>query len=355
MGAMLQFSKDDTTFYKGLGILMIVIHNYCHWTPGFGLENEESFNKEHVYTFISYLQTFNFKTIFAAVFAFLGHYGVQIFIFFSAYGLTIQYQGKKSSDLKFLLTKLKKIYFLLGFAIMVAVSFNFVLGNMINPKSVLWETFLLASTVSSFSNIYLYKLFSGPYWFFALIIQLYVLYPIFYKLFLKFTRENIWLLFIILYILIYPLHYYTAQNHFTLFGNIIGHLPEVFLGIALARYRDINCGFVGVLVASLVFVGSQFYEVLFPLSFLSVTIILLYLFRYIQGLTNEYFRGTILFTGQISMILFVVNGPLRGVSLYNISDQALRTERVLWFLVILYFVSYILFNVYRKICSKLKI
>jgi|APEBP8051072266_1049373.scaffolds.fasta_scaffold00210_25 Acyltransferase family. len=355
MNSQSVFSKSHTTFFKGIGILMIVIHNYCHFQQGFKLENEESFNSENVWVFLSHLQSGNLKSIFTAVFAFLGHFGVQLFIFFSAYGLAIKFSRRKESVCDFVLRRLKKIYFLLGFAILFWIIFTLSLGTVLYPKSVVYITFLLASTISNFTNVYLFKIFSGPYWFFGLIIQLYLLFPIFYKFLKRFNMKSLWIPFLLVYLLIMPLHYFTAQNTFSLFGNVFGHLPEVFLGIAMAQkqFKSFSKGVV--FLSALIFAGSQFFEFLFPFSFLCVTILLIQGISWLEENSNSFLKKFVLYTGTISMILFIVNGPLRSHPLFSIENQELRFVRILIFLPILFVLSHLLFKIYSFLTAKLKI
>ena len=87
------FSREQTEILKGIGILLIVLHNFYHnLTPLIG-QNEFVF---HSKTITLFLQTivYNPQDILRAIFSYFGHYGVQIFIFFSAYGLTKKYYEK---------------------------------------------------------------------------------------------------------------------------------------------------------------------------------------------------------------------------------------------------------------------
>lgn len=337
------FTKTDTTFYKGIGILLIVFHNFFHTPKQFGLENEEWFNPENVHLFLGFFSEFNLTNWISAIFGFLGHYGVQLFILFSAYGLTVQFSRKTTSTLKFVTHRLKKIYFLLFFGIVVNIFIYWAQGQPLSLYDILKKSFLLGTTASSFTNWYLYGMFAGPFWFFALIIQLYVLFPFFYKLITSFDLKKIWIPFVGAYILIYPLHYLTADNHFSLFGNVFGHLPEVFLGIAMAHFQFKSFKKIILLVAAAVFILSQFFEIFFPLSFLMVTVLLLGMVGFLRKNTKGNFEKFILFTGEISMILFIVNGRFRFSNIF--SDFSL--VQFSYYLPLLFGLSYILYLIYN--------
>src|SRR4051812_43734901 len=79
-----QLDKKDTTILKALAIMAIVFHNFFHVAVKVH-ENEFDFDPAR---FSVFLQTVRHPSLsIQALFAFYGHYGVQIFIFLSAYGL----------------------------------------------------------------------------------------------------------------------------------------------------------------------------------------------------------------------------------------------------------------------------
>lgn len=358
------FTKTDTLFFKGIGILMIVIHNYLHNIPGYGLENEASFNRQNISRFWYHLKAFTLTDLFGAVFGFLGHYGVQIFIVFSAYGLAIQFSKKKGSSLKFLLNRLKKVYFLMLFGIAISLSIYFIVGKEYPLTEIVKKFILLGTTISSFSKWYLYGMFSGPFWFFALIIQVYILFPFLYKVITSIKKEYLWAPFFLSYGLIYFAFFVLEGKEFNskfldisfiTLGNIIGHLPEVFLGIAMAHFKFNSFKKPVFLLALLVFIGSQIHIALFPLSFLAASIVLIQSVSFLNRMSPKYLKTVVLYIGQISMILFVVNGPLRNFSYFRIDDPDLRALRIFVFLGLLWFLSHFLFKLYVYLTKRLEV
>lgn len=157
-------NKVDTDYYKGMAILMIAIHNYFHVRPGFGLENEMNFSSDKLWRFLNYFSNFDLDHWLAALFGYLGHYGVQVFIFISAYGLSIQYSKAQMSDLSFVARHLKKVYLLMLFGIALKVGGSIVLGKSVySVERVFHDTVLLGSTLNTFSRHHLYDLFAGPF------------------------------------------------------------------------------------------------------------------------------------------------------------------------------------------------
>ena len=102
-----QFSKQQTTLLKGLGILLIVLHNFYHnLTPIMG-ENEFNFSEEVFWNYYHVLQ-FSPENLVRVLFSYFGHYGVQVFIFFSSYGLTRKYDQQPLIMSQFLVDRIKK-------------------------------------------------------------------------------------------------------------------------------------------------------------------------------------------------------------------------------------------------------
>ncbi|MCC7502926.1 MAG: acyltransferase family protein, partial [Flavobacteriales bacterium] len=170
-------SRRDVSILKGAGIVMIFLHNYFHWERGMGIENEFAFSTSGFRAFLDH--AFDGPLAFVRyTFAYFGHFGVQLFVLTSGYGLAISARSKrKETYLGYLVPKLIKILALLllgaifislvqyiknGRSIDIAVVVEIVLGRM----SSFWNF--------SGSDIFRY---SGPFWFFGLIVQLYVLFP----------------------------------------------------------------------------------------------------------------------------------------------------------------------------------
>jgi hypothetical protein len=89
----------------------------------------------------------------------------------------------------------------------------------------------------------------------------------------------------------------------------IGHMPELCLGIASARY-GLRVGAVLALAAAVLFLLGNLYAVLWPLTFVCALIVLLYAYQ----LTAPAVRRTKFIdrVAEVSMPLFFVNGFLRS-------------------------------------------
>ncbi|MDR0363468.1 MAG: acyltransferase, partial [Bacteroidales bacterium] len=119
-------SKDETLIYKGIGILLIALHNFFHWMPPGTGENEFDFDPNRIFNFLNGVVKYplEFINLFLSYF---GHYGVQIFIFISGLGLALSMLNKEQTWGKFMLERFKKLYLLLITGIIFYFFLNIIL------------------------------------------------------------------------------------------------------------------------------------------------------------------------------------------------------------------------------------
>ena len=85
-------SRTESSALRGIAILGIILHNYCHFL-GFAVkENEYKFDPSRPMQFLDKLFSLD-SDLFIHFFSFLGHYGVPIFLFISGYGLVKKYEA----------------------------------------------------------------------------------------------------------------------------------------------------------------------------------------------------------------------------------------------------------------------
>ena len=173
------YTKRDTNTLKGVAILCIVFHNYFHWlwpSPG---ENEFDFAPDRIRHFFDLLgqQPSEFVNI---LFSYFGHYGVQIFLFISGFGLAVSMMQRPRSWESFVVHRLKKLYPLLLTAILTYIlvllaTEHRMLGAY--EKQELGYKLLFLHTLIPDSGLSV----NGPWWFFGLIFYLYLLFPWLYR------------------------------------------------------------------------------------------------------------------------------------------------------------------------------
>lgn len=306
-------SKEETELYKGVGILLIVLHNLFHWMPPWTGENEFDFNSERIFNFFSGIEKYPLEFI-NLVFSYLGHYGVQIFIFISGLGVAYSMMNKNRSWPRFMGERLKKLYPLL----IVGIIFYFFAIILMEQKIIgAWEwkeilyKLLFIHTLIPKSALSM----NGPWWFFGLIFQLYVFFPLLFMLIKKYDVKAFLGICLFSYLCIYISQYlFSLEAEVYLLANSPGHLPEFAFGILIALNTGKKIHPSWFFTACVVFVLGNFYKLFFPLTFLSITV-MFYWFgsKTLPKLVEKksFFKKTILFYGSVSMILFAIHGFFR--------------------------------------------
>lgn len=300
----------DTIFYKGLAISIIIMHNFFHWLPPKIGENEQNFRVQRL---DNYLNTFdNPEYIFQATFSFLGHYGVQMFLFLSAYGLTKKYLNSEIAYFDYLKKRILKIYPAFLFSIVIWVIYIGIMyggvPHIIKTISANWQSLLYKLIfISNFIPGELYKI-NGPWWFVSLIVQFYIIFPLMISLFKKFGIIFLFLLSISSLVLTSVLQPHVG---IPLPGTILMHIPELSLGIFLAQKNNFTINYLTILIIAILFVLSNQYHFFWYFSFASILILMLILFQIIIAKINIALKNGILFIGTISMYIFYINGFMR--------------------------------------------
>ena len=305
-----EISKQDSNIFKAIGILLIVFHNYFHWiAPNTG-ENEFSFSIKVVKNFINGLRTTPLESV-NLMFDFFGYYGVQIFIFISGVGLAISMLHKKTNYIPFILRRLKIIYAMLIVAFVFYFFSRIVMESHIFTgwRELLWK-FLLIHTLKPYQDLSV----NGPWWFFGLIFQLYLLFPLLFRIIKKFNLKGFLAIclfsFVCTYIEAYIFH--TPQG-ISWHANSIAHLPEFAFGIFIALNFQKKIHPVVFISALITFILGSFYKIFFPLSFLSVTIILYFIISTLIPLIkkSKWMTKILLNIGILSMAIFITHGVFR--------------------------------------------
>ena len=308
------FSKEQTVILKGVGILLIVLHNFYHnLTPIIG-QNEFTFQSDIVTRF---LQTIihNPLDILRAIFSYFGHYGVQIFIFFSAYGLTKKYYKKTVKFDLFLRGRFNKVY--LSFLICLAVYILLGLlksGFLTSDKvlywdSLLWKALLISNFIPNQSFMPV-----GPWWFLPFILQFYVLYPFLLKGFQIYGSKFLLILSCISIFAEWMINPVLIPLGLNLNFMVFGHLPLFCLGMYYAAQERVNIRLEIIALSLVLFIFGNlnshiwlFTDIAFAVLFLAGSIVV---FR--AQLERTILTGLFTFFGGISFHLFLVNGFLRS-------------------------------------------
>lgn len=178
-----QLSKMECNAMRGIAILGIVLHNYCHWLAPIVKENEYQYNQHNVDWFNQVMSAeWSSLTLFHVI-SFFGHYGVPIFLFLSAYGLVMKYEQPKTGNtseptaISFI-----KYHWIKLFRMMIVGFAAFVLIDAITPGQHRYTVLDIIGQLGLFNNLLPAPddiIWPGPYWFFGLMLQLYIVYRLF--------------------------------------------------------------------------------------------------------------------------------------------------------------------------------
>lgn len=305
-------TKEDTRFFKAIAIIFIVLHNYYRWVEPITGENEFYFNLNYIITSITILSgnLFQFVNVF---FNFLGHFGVQVFIFISAYGLTKVYLSESSFSYKeYIYKRFRKIYPVLLLSTFAMIVFNMAAHGNLPSKGKLIDIGIQLSLLSTFIPEKALVVV-GPWWFFSFIFQFYLIFP----LLLHFFDKNKNIAFIVLSLIGYGLVVFVnplfLKHKINLMQTVFGHLPELGLGIWLASQKHIKLNKWLYILVCVVFILGNIYKPFWYLSHLSVIIILLPVLHWLSRVIarHDLINRMLLFVGTVSVYIFATHGFLR--------------------------------------------
>ena len=182
-------SRTESAALRGIAILGIILHNYCHFL-GFAVkENEYKFDSSRPMQFFDKLFSLD-SDLFIHFFSFLGHYGVPIFLFISGYGLVKKYEAHPqtgnenpshreghSVGFTFIRKHFLKLFrlMIIGYLVFIGV---YLLRHSDGAQVYSWDHVLtqLTMTINFFYFDPDHIIKPGPYWYFGLMLQLYILY-----------------------------------------------------------------------------------------------------------------------------------------------------------------------------------
>jgi len=368
MDIKLNIEKKDTQILKGIGILMIMLHNLMHKLPNMPLENEFKYHSSGGELFFSSLF---FKSPVSFSCSFLGHYGVQIFIFLSAYAFYLKKDEiMNMSYFSFIKKRYIRIFYPLIFS-MIAVSFLELLYKFIffnYPFETLLHTFIGVYVGGLLQLTSLHPFLPeglpgglGPWWFISFILQAYFIFPVLFRI--KFNKVYQFVIsFVLSYMLIYLINSYFPEIRINY--TVIGHLPEILSGIYFAKHlrnKSINvyrllfvmfCGFLLLLL-------SNINKSMWPFSFLVATVFMLSLYFLSRSLISVRIEKVFFFIGNISIYVFLLNGITRNYFIYFIENYS-KNVITYWMYIILHLLitvslSYLLMKLERYILENIKI
>lgn len=305
-----ELDQKDTTVLKALAILAIVFHNFFHIAVKVH-ENEFDFDPARWGVF---LQTVSQPSLaIQALFAFYGHYGVQIFIFLSAYGLAKTHWDDPSSWRSFMWSRVRKLYpmFILAmffwvFLTAIKVGFPWVVSDAAP------ELFLMLAGVSTLlPGLGLPPV--GPWWFIPFIMQAYALFPLLRGIMRRFGWPSLVVLSFACYYITHWANPHLADLLINLSMTPIGRMRILCLGIIAARYPLRIRFYMAVPAFAILILGGK-YSSFAHFSSLSALIASLWVYSKLRPVLRE--SKALEKIGNISLAIFLLNGIVRVPFLY---------------------------------------
>lgn len=304
------FSIADTNILKGVAILGIAFHNFFHRVPGIVQENEFEFDATRFALFVE--QVMSPATTVQALFAFLGHYGVGIFITLSCYGLACASTGARAqTGMAFLKARYLKLMPTIGLCIAIWLLLQLRTHGLSDGpywSAVLLEVVLLCVGVYTLvPGLELPAV--GPWWFIPFILQFYLLWSLAGARLMRATTPALLALAALALALVPLLGEPLLRNfQINLLETPVGHVPDIAFGILLTRFKPATFG-VWLLPLGLLLLLSNLFQVLWPLGSVAATATVLIAFDRFRGPISR--MSVLAWIGALSLPIFMLNGFIR--------------------------------------------
>ena len=227
-------SRAECTAMRGIAILAIVLHNYCHFIGKIVKENEYQFfasNNDRLW----HVLTNPDELLPVHLLSYFGHYGVPVFLFLSGLGLVKKYeQGDNVATLPFVRYNYLKLLRMLivGFSL-------FIIVDILTPGRFQFHWYNVVAQLLMYINVLPTPdkiIWPGIYWFFGLMIELYIVYRV-----LLYRQKNICVIALIA--ICWLLQIFCDPEGETLNRlryNFIGGMLPFGLGILFARIPTVG-------------------------------------------------------------------------------------------------------------------
>lgn len=169
-------SRTECSALRGIAIIAIMLHNYCHWL-GFAVkENEFTFNvgnSERLWNAVCHPD----DMLPVHLLSYFGHYGVPVFLFLSGLGLVLKYERREEpvhGAVPFI-----RYHYLKLLRMMIPGFAAFIIFDLITPGSWHYQAENVIGLLLMLANLFPDPdrvIWPGPYWFFGLMLQLYAVY-----------------------------------------------------------------------------------------------------------------------------------------------------------------------------------
>lgn len=312
-------TRAECAALRGLAIIGIFLHNYCHWLGPVVKENEYTFSQHNV-DWLTAVMASPDGLLPAHLVSFFGHYGVPVFLFLSAYGLELKYgRTLYAPTFRFVAYHWKKL-----FSMMIVGFVSFTIVDAMTPGRWHYTLTQVVAQLAMVNNLLPdpdHNIWPGPFWFFGLMLQLYAVYRL-----LLYKRHWAWTVGAMVVCLGVQLAFAPESEALNWYRyNFMGGMLPFGLGLLYARYGNriilTHLNTLSLLV-SVVFCGflvmwmSASY-LLWSVVPLVVCILCVYVVKLLSQAARRpvgaWLMARLVWMGEISAALFVIHPVLRKV------------------------------------------
>ena len=319
-------TRAECNALRGIAILGIFLHNFCHWLNPVVKENEYQYFQHNVDWFAQCAARVN-ELFPAHVISFFGHYGVPVFLFLSAYGLEMKYgngQGKTPDGRRVVVSSFVRYHYLKLFKMMIVGFICFTVVDAMTAGSWHYNVAQIVGQLLMINNFYDQpdrNIWPGPFWFFGLMLQLYVVYRL-----LLYRRHWGWTGGLMVVCTVAQLFMDPEGENLNYWRyNFMGGMLPFGLGLLFARYGNkvmlVNLTFGSFLMSWVVcsfFIvsasGSFYTWVIVPALVCYASV---YFIKTVSTLPLPWLRVRICYVlgwlGNVSAALFVIHPAIRKV------------------------------------------
>ena len=319
-------TRAECNALRGIAILGIFLHNFCHWLNPVVKENEYQYFQHNVDWFAQCAARVN-ELFPAHVISFFGHYGVPVFLFRSAYGLEMKYgngQGKAPDGRRVVVSSFVRYHYLKLFKMMIVGFICFTVVDAMTAGSWHYNVAQIVGQLLMINNFYDQpdrNIWPGPFWFFGLMLQLYVVYRL-----LLYRRHWGWTVGLMAVCTVAQLFMDPEGENLNYWRyNFMGGMLPFGLGLLFARYGNkvmlVNLTFGSFLMSWVVcsfFIvsasGSFYTWVIVPALVCYASV---YFIKTVSTLPLPWLRARIGYVlgwlGNVSAALFVIHPAIRKV------------------------------------------
>lgn len=331
-------SRTECAALRGLAIIGIFLHNYCHWLGPAVKENEYTFTLANSQGLVHTLAAPD-SWLPIHLMSFFGHYGVPVFLFLSAYGLVMKYEAAAtpgtapSADSPSAWHFVRR-HFAKLFDMMIAGYVAFILIDPLLPGRHIYKAIDVVAQLLMVNNLLADPdrvIWPGPYWFFGLMLQLYIVYR------LVLYRRG-WRPVVVLIALCWAAQVFCDPEGDTLNRvryNFMGSMLPFGAGLLFARHGRSLSRQTWALVSLVSGVGVAVFSFYFQLWLWAPLLVCACAVGLVKALPHT-LQGWLAWMGGISAALFVLhpvtrraffpfyrNDPYAGLALYIVASVAL--------------------------------